>query len=72
MILVRRETSAEDVHGIIAAAAVLTSRGGITSHAAVVTRGLGKPAVVGCAELRIDTARRQHVRQRHARSRRAM
>jgi len=58
VILVRRETSAEDVHGIIAAAAVLTSRGGITSHAAVVTRGLGKPAVVGCAELRVDTARR--------------
>src|SRR3990170_3737517 len=58
VILVRRETSAEDVHGIIAAAAVLTSRGGITSHAAVVTRGLGKPAVVGCAELRIDSARR--------------
>jgi len=59
VILVRRETSAEDVHGIIAAAAVLTARGGITSHAAVVTRGLGKPAVVGCAELRIDTARRR-------------
>src|SRR3990172_6723214 len=59
VILVRRETSAEDVHGIIAAAGVLTSRGGITSHAAVVTRGLGKPAVVGCAELRIDTARRR-------------
>ena len=58
VILVRRETSADDVHGIIAAAAVLTSRGGITSHAAVVTRGLGKPAVVGCAELRIDAARR--------------
>jgi pyruvate,orthophosphate dikinase len=59
VILVRRETSAEDVSGIIAAAAVLTARGGITSHAAVVTRGLGKPAVVGCAELRIDTARRR-------------
>ncbi len=59
VILVRRETSAEDVHGIIAAAAVLTSRGGVTSHAAVVTRGLGKPAVVGCAALRIDPARRR-------------
>ncbi|KKL89726.1 hypothetical protein LCGC14_1911820, partial [marine sediment metagenome] len=58
-ILVRRETSAEDIHGIIAAAAVLTSRGGVTSHAAVVTRGLGKPAVVGCAALRIDPARRR-------------
>ena len=59
VVLVRRETSAEDVHGIIAAAAVLTSRGGVTSHAAVVTRGLGKPAVVGCAELRIEPARRR-------------
>jgi pyruvate,orthophosphate dikinase len=59
VVLVRRETSAEDVHGIIAAAAVLTSRGGVTSHAAVVTRGLGKPAVVGCADLRIDPERRQ-------------
>ncbi len=59
VVLVRRETSAEDVHGIIAAAAVLTSRGGITSHAAVVTRGLGKPAVVGCGVLRIEPARRR-------------
>ncbi|HEU5324087.1 MAG TPA: putative PEP-binding protein, partial [Methylomirabilota bacterium] len=58
VVLVRRETSADDVHGIIAAAAVLTSRGGITSHAAVVTRGLGKPAVVGCTALRIDPAHR--------------
>jgi pyruvate,orthophosphate dikinase len=59
VILVRRETSAEDVHGIIAAVAVLTCRGGVTSHAAVVTRGLGKPAVVGCADLRIDPERRR-------------
>ena len=59
VILVRRETSAEDVHGIIAAAAVLTGRGGVTSHAAVVARGLGKPAVVGCTDLRIDPAQRR-------------
>ena len=59
VVLVRRETSAEDVHGIIAAAAVLTSRGGITSHAAVVTRGLGKPAVVGCGVLHIEPKQRR-------------
>ncbi|MBI1884724.1 MAG: pyruvate, phosphate dikinase [Chloroflexi bacterium] len=57
-VLVRPETSADDVHGIIRAAAVLTSRGGVTSHAAVVTRGLGKPAVVGCEALRVDPASR--------------
>jgi pyruvate,orthophosphate dikinase len=54
VILVRPETSADDMPGILKAAAVLTSRGGITSHAAVVTRGLGKPAVVGCTTLRVD------------------
>ena len=53
-ILVRQETSPDDVHGIIRAHGVLTSRGGMTSHAAVVTRGLGKPCVVGCEELRFD------------------
>lgn len=51
VILVRHETNPDDVHGIIKAAGVLTSRGGMTSHAAVVTRGLGKPCVVGCEEL---------------------
>ncbi len=61
-ILVRPETSADDMPGILRAAAVLTSRGGITSHAAVVTRGLGKPAVVGCTELKVDPrARRMSV-----------
>ncbi len=54
VILVRPETSADDMPGILRAAAVLTSRGGITSHAAVVARGLGKPAVVGCTALRVD------------------
>jgi pyruvate,orthophosphate dikinase len=57
-ILVRPETSADDMPGILRAAAVLTSRGGITSHAAVVTRGLGRPAVVGCTELKVDTRKR--------------
>ena len=54
-ILVRPETSADDMPGILQTAAVLTSRGGITSHAAVVTRGLGKPAVVGCSDIKVDT-----------------
>ncbi|HEU4759096.1 MAG TPA: pyruvate, phosphate dikinase, partial [Dehalococcoidia bacterium] len=62
VILVRPETSADDMPGILRAAAVLTSRGGITSHAAVVTRGLGKPAVVGCTALQVDPrARRMSV-----------
>jgi len=56
VVLVRHETSPDDVHGIIKAVGVLTSRGGMTSHAAVVTRGLGKPCVVGCEELHVDTA----------------
>ncbi|RRS01430.1 pyruvate, phosphate dikinase [Glycomyces terrestris] len=58
-ILVRRETSPDDLAGIIAAAGVLTSRGGKTSHAAVVARGMGKTCVVGADDLRIDAVRRQ-------------
>ena len=54
VILVREETTPEDIHGMIAARGVLTSRGGMTSHAAVVARGMGKPAVVGCDEITID------------------
>ena len=54
VILVRPETSPDDMPGILRAAAVLTSRGGITSHAAVVTRGLGKPAVVGCTDILVE------------------
>jgi pyruvate,orthophosphate dikinase len=60
VILVRPETSADDMPGILHAAGVVTSRGGITSHAAVVTRALGKPAVVGCTTLRVD-AHQRHV-----------
>ncbi|MCH7952789.1 MAG: pyruvate, phosphate dikinase [Chloroflexi bacterium] len=56
-ILVRPETSADDMPAILKAGAVLTSRGGITSHAAVVTRGLGKPAVVGLSAIDVDTQR---------------
>ncbi len=54
VILVREETTPEDIHGMIAAKGVLTSRGGMTSHAAVVARGMGKPAVVGCEQIRVD------------------
>lgn len=58
-ILVRDETSPEDVGGMHAAVGLLTARGGMTSHAAVVARGWGKPCVVGCSELTVDaTARR--------------
>jgi len=54
VILVRPETTPEDIHGVLAAEGVLTSRGGMTSHAAVVARGMGKPCVCGCEELHID------------------
>jgi pyruvate,orthophosphate dikinase len=59
VILVRPETSPDDMPGILRAAAVVTSRGGITSHAAVVTRGLGKPAVVGCTEIHVEPEKRR-------------
>jgi pyruvate,orthophosphate dikinase len=54
LVLVRMETSPEDIHGMYAAQAVLTSRGGMTSHAAVVARGLGRPCVSGAGQLIID------------------
>ncbi|WP_298966396.1 pyruvate, phosphate dikinase [uncultured Roseibium sp.] len=54
VILVRVETSPEDIHGMHAAEGILTSRGGMTSHAAVVARGMGKPCVAGAGALRID------------------
>src|SRR5579862_1348808 len=54
VILVRNETSPDDVHGMLAAQGVLTARGGLVSHAAVVARGWGKPAVVGAESLRIS------------------
>ncbi|QRG07412.1 pyruvate, phosphate dikinase [Xanthobacter dioxanivorans] len=56
VILVRVETSPEDIHGMHAAQGILTSRGGMTSHAAVVARGMGKPCVSGAGSLRIDYA----------------
>jgi pyruvate,orthophosphate dikinase len=54
VILVRVETSPEDIHGMHAAAGILTTRGGMTSHAAVVARGMGRPCVSGAGALRID------------------
>src|SRR5580693_2910371 len=55
VILVRRETNPDDLHGMIAAKGILTSRGGKTSHAAVVARGMGKTCVCGADELEVDT-----------------
>ncbi|WP_083821173.1 pyruvate, phosphate dikinase [Acetonema longum] len=54
VLLVRTETTPDDIHGMIAAQGILTSRGGMTSHAAVVARGMGKPCVCGCEALKID------------------
>jgi pyruvate,orthophosphate dikinase len=56
VILVRRETSADDFHGMVASQAILTARGGMTSHAAVVARGMGKCCVAGAKELEVDEA----------------
>jgi pyruvate,orthophosphate dikinase len=54
VILVRKETSPEDIHGMHSAEGILTSTGGMTSHAAVVCRGMGKCCVAGCSEIRVD------------------
>ncbi len=56
VVLVRRETSPDDFHGMVAAEAIVTTRGGMTSHAAVVARGMGKCCVVGARDFRIDEA----------------
>lgn len=58
VVLVRNETLADDVHGIAVSEAVLTARGGMTSHAAVVARAMGKPAIVGSEDLKIDLDKR--------------
>jgi pyruvate,orthophosphate dikinase len=54
VVLVRRETSPEDIEGMNSAQGILTARGGMTSHAAVVARGMGKPCVAGCGDLAVD------------------
>ena len=59
VILIREETSPEDVHGMHAAEAILTARGGMTSHAALVARGWGKCCIVGCNELSISTVEKE-------------
>jgi pyruvate,orthophosphate dikinase len=61
VILVRPETSPDDLHGMIAAEGILTSRGGLVSHAAVVARGMGKPAICGAEAVVIDLAAKQFV-----------
>jgi len=58
VILVRIETSPEDIHGMHAAEGILTTRGGMTSHAAVVARGMGNPCVSGAGQIRVDNARK--------------
>ena len=59
VILVREETTPEDFHGMVAARAILTTRGGMTSHAAVVARGMGKCAIVGAKDIAVDNERRR-------------
>jgi len=68
ILLVREETKPEDIHGFFAAQGILTSRGGKTSHAAVVARGMGKPCVSGCEAIVIDQERREaRVGEKHLR-----
>ncbi len=59
VILVRIETSPEDIHGMVASQGILTTRGGMTSHAAVVARGMGKCCVAGCSEIEVDYHRQE-------------
>src|SRR5204862_8193269 len=54
VVLVRAETNPDDVHGMIAAKGILTARGGATSHAAVVARGMGKPCVAGAESIKVE------------------
>ena len=61
VILTRIETSPEDIRGMDASEGILTSRGGMTSHAALVARQMGKVCVAGCSALEIDYAKRQMV-----------
>ncbi|MCC3356812.1 pyruvate, phosphate dikinase [Bacillus sp. REN16] len=59
VILVRTETTPDDIHGIVASQAIVTSRGGMTSHAAVVARGMGKACICGCESIKIDVKAKQ-------------
>ncbi|SMB89755.1 pyruvate phosphate dikinase [Desulfonispora thiosulfatigenes DSM 11270] len=64
-ILVRLETTPDDIHGVVYSRGILTSRGGMTSHAAVVARGIGKPCVCGCEALEIDVVNEKLVVGKH-------
>jgi len=59
VILVRKETSPEDIHGMAAAEGILTARGGMTSHAAIVSRGMGKCCIAGCEALKVDEKKKR-------------
>src|SRR5699024_4579531 len=59
VILVRPETTPDDIHGMVASEAIVTSRGGMTSHAAVVARGMGKACIAGCEALKISISDRE-------------
>lgn len=59
VILVRAETTPDDIHGMVASQAIVTSRGGMTSHAAVVARGMGKACICGCETIKIDAKEKQ-------------
>ncbi|MFW5896665.1 MAG: pyruvate, phosphate dikinase, partial [Bacillota bacterium] len=58
VLLIRPETTPDDIHGIVGAQGIVTSRGGMTCHAAIVARGMGKPCVVGCSDIVIDLEKR--------------
>lgn len=59
VLLVRQETSPEDIEGMVSAKGIVTARGGMTSHAAVVARGMGKPCVAGCSQILVDEQERE-------------
>jgi pyruvate, orthophosphate dikinase len=59
VILVRRETSPDDIHGMVASVGILTSQGGMTSHAAVVARDMSKPCIVGCEQMKMNESRQE-------------
>src|SRR4029077_9119459 len=59
VILVRQETNPDDIHGMDAAQGILTARGGMTSHAAVVARGMGKSCVAGCEDIKVSESEKQ-------------
>jgi pyruvate, orthophosphate dikinase len=59
VILVRQETNPDDIHGMDAAKGILTARGGMTSHAAVVARGMGRPCVAGCEDIKVSESEKQ-------------